>query len=81
MVTTVELLVSGEARFWRLNGREVVAVPPVPGLTADPVGSLQAQLAEDGIDIDESTGMPDWDGGRWTWRGRSTGWRGGDGVH
>jgi len=59
---TVELLPSGEARFCRPDGREVVAVPPVPGLTADPVGSLQEQLVGDGIEIDETTGMPDWDG-------------------
>jgi hypothetical protein len=49
---------SGDVRFFRPDGREVVA--PLPELI--PVGALGARLRADGIIIDTETNTPHWDG-------------------
>jgi len=58
----VEVLVDGELRFTRPDGRVLLPAPPLPGLAALGVETLLARLETDGTGIDPAAGFPSWDG-------------------
>jgi len=58
----VELLPSGEAHFFRPDGRRLADAPTPPPLTADPLASLAAELDRHGVAVDPRSGLPTWDG-------------------
>ena len=63
----VELLASGEARFYRPDGRLIPAAPPQPPVSGDPLRGIHRALAARGIEVDPSAGEPTWDGSPIDW--------------
>ncbi len=60
---SMELAPSGEARFYRPDGRPLPEAPALPMLAREPVTALVARLAGHGVDVDAGTTLPDWWGG------------------
>jgi hypothetical protein len=60
---TVERMAGGELRFFRPDGRELVAAPPLPRVRAESLPPLTAQWMRDGIPLDGDWNEPSWDGG------------------
>jgi hypothetical protein len=58
----VERLPNGEFRFYNPGGRLVPDVPESPIMVDDPITLLTTCHKEEGIDIDERTCTPHWDG-------------------
>jgi len=53
----------GSTAFFSPAGRKIPRVPAAPRLPGRPVATLRRQNAEGGINIDETTGLPSWNGG------------------
>jgi hypothetical protein len=53
---------AGSFRFFRPDGREVMATSGPPAVSGDPVDALRARHRADGIAIDAGTAFPRWDG-------------------
>jgi hypothetical protein len=60
----IEQLAEGALQFRRRDGRLVPDVPPAPAVPTDPVESLQAQHAAQGLQLHARTGLPGWLGER-----------------
>jgi hypothetical protein len=54
----------GEFRFFRPDGRPLLATPPTPRLPADPTATLKAAHRAQALEIDASTAMSGWMGER-----------------
>ncbi|MYC67574.1 MAG: hypothetical protein F4X12_14695 [Acidobacteriia bacterium] len=54
----------GQPRFTQPGGAPLPAVPTAPAWTGVPLAPTDAKLAEDGIEIDSNTSIPNWDGER-----------------
>ena len=75
----IDLDASGEAAFWRPDGRPFPEGPPPPLWTGAPLAPVSDRLARDGVTIDSRTADPAWNGERvdysWVvdtlWRPRS----------
>jgi len=62
---SMELAATGEARFYRPDGRPLPEAPalPAPVLAGEPVTALVARLASQGVAVDAHATLPDWWGG------------------
>ncbi len=60
---SMALAPSGEARFYRPDGRPLPAAPALPVLASEPVTSLAARLADHGVAVNAGATLPDWWGG------------------
>jgi hypothetical protein len=58
----MERLPDDDFRFYNPDGKLIPEVPESPILVDDPVMSLRTHHREEGVDIDEWTCCPDWDG-------------------
>ena len=54
----------GQPRFTQPGGAPLPVVPTAPAWTGVPLAPTDAKLAEDGIEIDSDTSIPNWDGER-----------------
>jgi hypothetical protein len=59
----VDLLPSGEARFYRPDGRPLPQAPAQPKVAGDPVPALVTRLASQGVAVDGGATLPFWSGG------------------
>ncbi len=59
----VELLASGEARFYRPDGRQLAAAPRMPAVGRKSDDGLSARLAVSGVVVNAQRTLPSWDGG------------------
>jgi Domain of unknown function (DUF222)/HNH endonuclease len=59
----MELAPSGEARFYRPDGRPFPEAPALPVVAPEPVTTLVARLASHGVAVDGHATLPDWWGG------------------
>jgi hypothetical protein len=59
----VDLLPSGEARFYRPDGRPLPQAPTLPKVTGEPVTALVTRLASQGVAVDGGATLPSWAGG------------------
>ncbi len=59
----MELSPSGEARFYRPDGRPLPEAPGLPVLACEPVPALVARLASHGMAVDAGATLPHWWGG------------------
>ncbi|HVS03219.1 MAG TPA: DUF222 domain-containing protein [Thermoanaerobaculia bacterium] len=57
----------GAARFFRPDGREVVAAPPRPWVEGDGARALVWRLAVERVWVDAAARLPSWDGGAVDW--------------
>ena len=66
---SMELAPDGEARFYRPDGRPLLAAPALPLPAGEPVTALAARLADHGVALDAHATLPDWWGGPvdYTW--------------
>ncbi len=62
MTHEVEPLPSGELQFSRPSGMVIPDLPATPRLADDPVPAIMARHEEQGLEIDEWTSCPTWDG-------------------
>jgi hypothetical protein len=60
---SMELAPDGEARFYRPDGRPLPEAPALPMSAREPVTSLVARLASQGVAVDGGATLPDWWGG------------------
>jgi hypothetical protein len=60
---SLELAAEGEARFYRPDGRPLVAAPALPALAGEPVPALISRLASHGVAVDAGETLPSWWGG------------------
>jgi hypothetical protein len=60
---SMELAPSGEARFYRPDGRPLPEAPTLPVSAREPLTALAARLASHGVDVDAGATLPDWWGG------------------
>jgi hypothetical protein len=60
----IERMPDGVLQFRRPNGWLLPEVPPPAGVPGDPVGTLQARHAVDGLRLHARTGLPQWLGER-----------------
>ena len=58
----ITLDAEGQPQFTNATGRPLPTVPAMPAWTGAPLEPTDAKLAEDGIRIDSSTSIPNWDG-------------------
>ena len=58
----VKRLASGELRFFRPDGKPLLAAPEAPPIGPDPLRRLTDHLADSGTEIDVAAGLPSWDG-------------------
>ena len=59
----MELAATGEARFYRPDGRPLPEAPVLPDVAREPVTALVARLASHGVAVDGGATLPDWWGG------------------
>ena len=59
----MELGPSGEARFYRPDGRPLLQAPAAPTVAREPVTALVTRLASQGVAADGRATLPDWWGG------------------
>ena len=52
----------GQPRFTQPGGDPLPMVPAPPAWTGDPLAPTDTKLAEDGIEIDPNTSIPNWAG-------------------
>jgi len=60
----LERMPDGALQFRRPNGWLLPDVPPAAAVPADPVGTLRAQHAAQGLRVHARTGLPGWLGER-----------------
>jgi hypothetical protein len=58
----VKRLASGQLRFFRPDGRPLLASPEPPPIGGDALRGLADHLADRGVEIDGIAGLPSWDG-------------------
>jgi 5-methylcytosine-specific restriction endonuclease McrA len=68
----IERMPDGALQFRRPNGWLLPEVPPPAAVPADPVGTLRARHAAQGLRVHARTTCPGWLESAWTWAGRST---------
>ena len=54
---------TGEARFYRPDGRPLPEAPVLPDVAREPVTALVARLASHGVAVDAGATLPNWWGG------------------
>jgi len=59
---SVQLDADGTSRFYTPKGALIPEAPALPPLKGDPVEALAQRHREDGLEIDASTGYPNWQG-------------------
>jgi hypothetical protein len=59
----MDLAPSGEARFYRPDGRPLPQAPALPVLAGEPDTALVARLASQGVAVDARETLPSWCGG------------------
>jgi len=59
----MDLAPSGEARFYRPDGRPLPQAPALPVLAGEPDTALIARLASQGVAVDARETLPSWSGG------------------
>jgi hypothetical protein len=60
----MDLSPSGEARFYRPNGRLLPAAPALPAMVGEPQPALDSRLARHGVAVNARETLPSWCGGR-----------------
>jgi len=60
---SIELAPTGEACFYRPDGRPLPEAPALPELALEPVTDLVARLASHDVAVDAGATLPDWWGG------------------